>query len=123
MTGLLVATGVAGIYVCCSRGVPAFFSRARLAAVLSIPWIASLVAKARRPHTERIRLQQEALMGAIHRALSDFLRRTHIARYQRREMLDARADRELQDRAERREQGMPEGPVGNRWGPGGAVPM
>jgi hypothetical protein len=61
-------------------------------------------------------------VGAIKRAISDLLRRARIARYRRRRMLDARADRELQDRTERREQGMPEGPVGNRWGPGGAVP-
>ena len=53
-------------------------------------------------------------MGVIRRAFRDSVRRARIARYQRRQLLDARSDREYQDRAERREQGMPEGPVGNR---------
>ena len=61
-------------------------------------------------------------MGVVRRAFRDWLRRGRIARYRQREMRDARADRELRNRAERREQGMPEGPVGNRWGPGGATP-
>jgi hypothetical protein len=32
-------------------------------------------------------------MGAIERAIGDLLRRARIARYRRRRMLDARADR------------------------------
>ena len=60
-------------------------------------------------------------MGVIRQTFGDLLRRARIARCQRRQLLEARGDREFQDRAERREQGMPEGPVANRWGPGGGI--
>jgi hypothetical protein len=56
-------------------------------------------------------------MGAIRRAVSGLLRRARIARYQRRRLREAISDRKLQERAVRREQGMPEGPFGHRWGP------
>ena len=59
-------------------------------------------------------------MGTVRRALSDLLRRARIASYQRGRRRDALNDSQLQDRAERREQGMPEGPFGNRFGPGSA---
>ncbi|MGH3368208.1 MAG: hypothetical protein ACRDOY_13525 [Nocardioidaceae bacterium] len=58
-------------------------------------------------------------MGAIRRAFSKALRRARITRYQRIRWREAKSGRALQDRAERRERGMPEGPFGNRWGPGG----
>ena len=56
-------------------------------------------------------------MGRIRRVLSEALRRARVARYQRRRLREAVSDRELEERAERREQGMPEGPFGHRWGP------
>jgi hypothetical protein len=62
-------------------------------------------------------------VGAIRRTFSDLLRRARIERYQRRKLRDDRAEHQCQDRDERREQGMPEGPVGNRWGPGGGTPF
>lgn len=56
-------------------------------------------------------------MGPIRRSVGEVLRRARIARYQRRRLRGARSDQELQDRAERREQGMPEEPFGHHWGP------
>jgi len=56
-------------------------------------------------------------MGVIRQTFGDLLRRARIARCQRRQLLEARGDREFQDRAERREQharGAGRKPVGAR---------